>query len=99
MNSDRVRTSDAVAGRNGRDAVALGHRQVCIGSDSIRVAGAVVARIAVRRRTADGGRVGLRSGRRCREDGFFNDTATPEIYTLSLHDALPISATRSATTL
>src|SRR5690242_21039922 len=22
---------------------------------------------------------------------FFNDTATPEIYTLSLHDALPIS--------
>src|SRR2546429_7028799 len=23
---------------------------------------------------------------------FFNDTATPEIYTLSLHDALPISA-------
>src|SRR5262247_4490663 len=27
---------------------------------------------------------------------FFNDTATTEIYTLSLHDALPISA-RSAT--
>ena len=35
----------------------------------------------------------------CREDGvntssslifFFNDTATTEIYTLSLHDALPI---------
>src|SRR2546429_7263949 len=26
---------------------------------------------------------------------FFNDTATPEIYTLSLHDALPISATRA----
>src|SRR5438445_6310389 len=25
---------------------------------------------------------------------FFNDTATPEIYTLSLHDALPISASR-----
>src|SRR3990167_5415226 len=25
---------------------------------------------------------------------FFNDTATPEIYTLSLHDALPISKTR-----
>src|SRR6266576_2889105 len=24
---------------------------------------------------------------------FFNDTATPEIYTLSLHDALPISGT------
>src|SRR5438477_9650484 len=23
---------------------------------------------------------------------FFNDTATPEIYTLSLHDALPISS-------
>src|SRR6267143_6637390 len=26
---------------------------------------------------------------------FFNDTATTEIYTLSLHDALPISAVRS----
>src|SRR5256885_10378018 len=26
---------------------------------------------------------------------FFNDTATTEIYTLSLHDALPISAARS----
>src|SRR2546422_1560979 len=25
---------------------------------------------------------------------FFNDTATPEIYTLSLHDALPISMRR-----
>ena len=27
-----------------------------------------------------------------RDDFFFNDTATTEIYTLSLHDALPISA-------
>src|SRR5581483_12254317 len=27
---------------------------------------------------------------------FFNDTATTEIYTLSLHDALPISTRRSA---
>src|SRR5260370_40199775 len=27
---------------------------------------------------------------------FFNDTATTEIYTLSLHDALPISKSRSA---
>src|SRR5216684_9103103 len=27
---------------------------------------------------------------------FFNDTATTEIYTLSLHDALPISARRWA---
>src|ERR1019366_10574939 len=27
-----------------------------------------------------------------RVDFFFNDTATTEIYTLSLHDALPISA-------
>src|SRR5256885_7125386 len=26
---------------------------------------------------------------------FFNDTATTEIYTLSLHDALPISTTRA----
>src|SRR5215208_8541277 len=29
---------------------------------------------------------------------FFNDTATTEIYTLSLHDALPISATPRCTT-
>src|SRR3712207_7540299 len=28
---------------------------------------------------------------------FFNDTATTEIYTLSLHDALPISYGRAAT--
>src|SRR2546425_12073477 len=27
---------------------------------------------------------------------FLNDTAPPEIYTLSLHDALPISAPRAA---
>src|SRR3712207_9292615 len=27
---------------------------------------------------------------------FFNDTATTEIYTLSLHDALPISTTATA---
>src|SRR2546425_1913162 len=27
---------------------------------------------------------------------FFNDTATTEIYTLSLHDALPISRSKSA---
>src|SRR2546422_6790819 len=27
---------------------------------------------------------------------FFNDTATTEIYTLSLHDALPISKARSS---
>src|SRR3990170_8156337 len=26
---------------------------------------------------------------------FFNDTATPEIYPLSLHDALPISSSRN----
>src|SRR2546430_14154604 len=29
---------------------------------------------------------------------FFNDTATTEIYTLSLHDALPISRTRRIST-
>src|SRR6266545_8208891 len=28
---------------------------------------------------------------------FFNDTATTEIYTLSLHDALPISSTNCGT--
>src|SRR5687768_18498034 len=30
---------------------------------------------------------------------FFNDTATTEIYTLSLHDALPISLRRSSAVL
>src|SRR2546422_2977712 len=30
---------------------------------------------------------------------FFNDTATTEIYTLSLHDALPISRVRQAVAL
>src|SRR2546429_7272643 len=30
---------------------------------------------------------------------FFNDTATTEIYTLSLHDALPITGTREAVEL
>ena len=30
---------------------------------------------------------------------FFNDTATTEIYTLSLHDALPISSIFSASNL
>src|SRR3712207_8702384 len=30
---------------------------------------------------------------------FFNDTATPEIYTLSLHDALPIFVVEVATRL
>src|SRR5690242_21883847 len=30
---------------------------------------------------------------------FFNDTATTEIYTLSLHDALPISITKRSTFL
>src|SRR3989442_15416722 len=30
---------------------------------------------------------------------FFNDTATTEIYTLSLHDALPICATHAGATL
>src|SRR5256885_8352992 len=29
---------------------------------------------------------------------FFNDTATTEIYTLSLHDALPISVAKARTT-
>src|SRR2546426_5847791 len=29
---------------------------------------------------------------------FFNDTATPEIYPLSLHDALPISKSRASLT-
>src|SRR5476651_2744781 len=46
-----------------------------------------------------GGRGCLRRGptraprgrRRARPSVFFNDTATTEIYTLSLHDALPIS--------
>src|SRR2546428_6235899 len=32
----------------------------------------------------------------CRLFFFFNDTATTEIYTLTLHDALPISSVRCA---
>src|SRR5258705_4440518 len=35
--------------------------------------------------------------RACGTCFFFNDTATTEIYTLSLHDALPISVGRLAT--
>src|SRR2546427_6285417 len=34
--------------------------------------------------------------RGCSPSFFFNDTATTEIYTLSLHDALPICVIRSA---
>src|SRR5471032_3486333 len=43
--------------------------------------------------------MGVLRGRGC--GFFFNDTATTEIYTLSLHDALPIStrSPRSTTTL
>src|SRR2546430_12643478 len=37
-------------------------------------------------------------GRRLPFIFFFNDTATTEIYTLSLHDALPISSDRSCAT-
>src|SRR5690348_18119081 len=37
--------------------------------------------------------------RSCFSFFFFNDTATPEIYTLSLHDALPISKRRPRTAL
>src|SRR2546429_1526668 len=36
-----------------------------------------------------------REPRRNRSFFFFNDTATTEIYTLSLHDALPISTTQA----
>src|ERR1022692_1886521 len=51
---------------------------------------------AARRRTAQTGSAACHSGphlRRALSQGcffFFNDTATTEIYTLSLHDALPI---------
>src|SRR5256885_16970275 len=37
----------------------------------------------------------LNRSRLLAENVFFNDTATTEIYTLSLHDALPISASAS----
>src|SRR3989442_13996706 len=37
-----------------------------------------------------------RSSPRCSFFFFFNDTATTEIYTLSLHDALPISPSFNA---
>ena len=46
-----------------------------------------------------GGRGGKRGGRGRRGGGcFFNDTATTEIYTLSLHDALPIYSVRKIVT-
>src|SRR5260370_40164351 len=35
----------------------------------------------------------------CSSFFFFNDTATTEIYTLSLHDALPISSTTPRTSI
>src|SRR5258708_29253908 len=38
----------------------------------------------------------MRCPRPCLSFFFFNDTATTEIYTLSLHDALPISPSRGA---
>src|SRR2546422_11608762 len=38
----------------------------------------------------------LSPGNSCPPLFFFNDTATTEIYTLSLHDALPISSLRLA---
>src|SRR2546422_9054740 len=38
----------------------------------------------------------LSPGNSCPPLFFFNDTATTEIYTLSLHDALPISSQRLA---
>ena len=34
-----------------------------------------------------------------KENFFFNDTATAEIYTLALHDALPISGPRPSMTV
>src|ERR1017187_10958850 len=39
-----------------------------------------------------------RTARVCARFFFFNDTATTEIYTLSLHDALPISTLKSGWT-
>src|SRR3712207_9459072 len=38
------------------------------------------------------------TGRECNGCFIFNDTATTEIYTLSLHDALPISSSSVART-
>src|ERR1022692_3299708 len=45
---------------------------------------------AAERAAADGPRSGTRTGLAHSVFFFFNDTATTEIYTLSLHDALPI---------
>src|SRR6266850_238643 len=42
------------------------------------------------RRSAATGDIGKRATRHAHHLFFFNDTATTEIYTLSLHDALPI---------
>src|ERR1039457_5872095 len=47
-----------------------------------------------RSREALAARAGLARSYICDVLFFFNDTATTEIYTLSLHDALPISASR-----
>ena len=44
----------------------------------------------MRERKAGGSDEGEVGG--CMKGVFFNDTATTEIYTLSLHDALPISS-------
>src|SRR5271157_5159167 len=89
LNSSHVRISYAVfclKKKNARERpqstssrVALhGHHQVSGGLESV---GDVVEVVPIR---ADG--QGINSVQRF----FFNDTATTEIYTLSLHDALPI---------
>src|SRR5262249_62375288 len=60
--------------------------RLCRASGSARAAGVLRLRYST-----------FLPGCRSRVFFFFNDTAPPEIYTLSLHDALPISASRSTT--
>src|SRR3989441_417626 len=77
-----------VAELGGREGVALGVRVV--GED----AGGRAVEASDRAALGHGGAVAVGDRRvvdRRDRDFFFNDTATTEIYTLSLHDALPIS--------
>src|SRR5205085_9676688 len=52
----------------------------------------LVLRVPPQGRTWPGGRLGHRAEGDFRSGYLFNPTATTEIYTLSLHDALPISS-------
>src|SRR6202522_2137311 len=90
LNSSHLRISYAVfcLKKKSRVAVALGGGRLCGNPVAVHVSGSD-ARQCVRRRS------GVIAREHLPWPGelfvfFFNDTATPEIYPLSLHDALPI---------